>query len=475
MSSYAGDMNAPRPLADRRFVVAGLGVAGYAMADGLLQVGANVTVLEDSSSDAHEAKAAELESRGARVQLGAGSTASLPPDVEIVAPSPGIPPSAPLLRAAAERGVPVWSEIELAWQLRDPSVPWLAVTGTNGKTTTLQMLVCMLGAAGMRAAAVGNVGNSVVSAALERDAYDVIAVEASSFQLHYTESMAAHAAAILNIAPDHLDWHGSVEEYVADKARIFRGASARILPGGPMIIKGSPPDEWQSLHDHGELVTFMLGEPDVGSFGVVDGHLVDNSEGARVRLASVTDVQPQAPHNVANALAAAALARSVGVSPEAVRGGLRAFHPDAHRIAFVTTVDGVAYVNDSKATNTHAAAASLNAYASVVWVAGGQGKGADFDELVEAVRERLRGVVLLGGDRQLIAQALSRHAPNVPVIEVSDTDNKAMDHVIRAAAQLAQPGDTVLLAPACASKDMFANYAARGDAFAAAARRHEHG
>jgi UDP-N-acetylmuramoylalanine--D-glutamate ligase len=184
----------------------------------------------------------------------------------------------------------------------------------------------------------------------------------------------------------------------------------------------------------------------------------------------LSDIRPAGPHNVANALAAAALARVHGVPAEAVRDGLRAFTPGGHRIAHVATVDRVAYVDDSKATNPHAATASLQAFDRVVWVAGGLAKGARFDELVQATAGRLRGVVLLGTDRPLIAQALARHAPDVPVVEVAGTDTGAMDDVVRAAAALAAPGDTVLLAPACASMDMFRDYAERGDAFAAAVR-----
>ncbi len=187
-------------------------------------------------------------------------------------------------------------------------------------------------------------------------------------------------------------------------------------------------------------------------------------------LAEVADVKPAAPHNIANALAAAALARAYGVPAGAVRDGLRAFTPDAHRIAHVADLDGVAYVDDSKATNTHAAQASLAAYDSVVWIAGGLAKGATFDELVADAAKRLRGAVLIGRDRELIREALARHAPEVPVVDLGRTDTGAMLEAVQEARRLARPGDTVLLAPACASMDMFANYNKRGDAFAQAVR-----
>jgi UDP-N-acetylmuramoylalanine--D-glutamate ligase len=204
---------------------------------------------------------------------------------------------------------------------------------------------------------------------------------------------------------------------------------------------------------------------------LADRAFIEQRGSSAAELCTLEDLASPAPHFVANALAAAALARSIGVPAAAVREGLRSFVPDGHRIAEVAEVDEVRYVDDSKATNPHAAMSSLQAYDPVVWVAGGLAKGATFDDLVTRVRDRLRGVVLLGRDRAVIAEALSRHAPDVPVIEVGDGDTSVMDRVVEAASGLAQPGDTVLLAPGCASMDMFANYGARGDAFAESVRR----
>jgi UDP-N-acetylmuramoylalanine--D-glutamate ligase len=227
----------------------------------------------------------------------------------------------------------------------------------------------------------------------------------------------------------------------------------------------------------GPTVGFTLGEPAPGQLGLRAGTLLERTDDHEMRLAEVADVHPPAPHNLANALAAAALARSLHhagvleVPADAVRAGLRAVDPGAHRIAHVETVDGVDFVDDSKATNAHAAAASLKAFPQVVWVAGGLAKGGQFGELVAGAADRLRGAVLMGRDRAVVAEALARHAPEIPVVEVAGTDTGAMDDVVRAAAALARPGDTVLLAPACASMDMFRDYAERGDAFAAAVRR----
>ena len=461
-------------------VVAGIGVSGFAAADALLGLGARVTVVDERSGDAETDRAKVLEFLGAMVRLGPDATRELPGDAGLVVTSPGWRPGAPLLVAARQAGVPVWGEVELAWRLRDPHrpAPWLAVTGTNGKTTTVRMLVEILRASGLRAAAAGNVGDPVIEAVLHPEPYDVIALELSSYQLHWTHSMKARSAAVLNVAPDHLDWHGSLEAYASDKGRIYTGVETAC-------VYNVEDAETERLVRAAEVaagaraIGFTLGVPGVGMVGVVDGVLADRAfvagrQTSAAEMASVEDVAPAAPHNVANALAAAALARSIGVPPVAVRDGLRAFHPDPHRIAHVATVDDVSWVDDSKATNAHAAQASLLAYDDVVWVAGGLAKGAEFDGLVRAVAGRLRGVVLIGADRDVLADALARHAPEVPVVEVRGTDNEVMDHVVAAAASLARPGSTVLLAPACASMDMFANYAARGDAFAAAVRRHGH-
>ncbi|RYB96429.1 UDP-N-acetylmuramoyl-L-alanine--D-glutamate ligase [Nocardioides glacieisoli] len=464
-----------------RVVVAGFGVSGYAAADNLLFLGAQVTALDEATSEAKAEQAELLETLGATVRLEVGATAVLPDDTDLVVTSPGWKPTAPLLAQAAERDIPVWGEVELAWRLRDPetAAPWLAVTGTNGKTTTVQMLRSILLAAGLRAAAVGNVGLPIVEAVMDPEPYDVLAVELSSFQLHYTHSMSAEAAAVLNVAEDHLDWYDGADgmrDYAADKARIFE----RVQRACVYNLADAATEEMVREADVVEgarAVGFTLGTPSSGDLGIVEDLLVDRAfiedrATSAAELCTLDELASQAPHFVANALAAAALARAHGVSQQAVRDGLRAFRPDGHRIALVAEHDQITWVDDSKATNPHAAQSSLGAYDSVVWVAGGLAKGARFDDLVVAARERLRGVVLLGRDRQVIADALSRHAPDVPVIDVgADETGDPMERVVDAAAGLARSGDTVLLAPGCASMDMFSNYAHRGDEFADAVRR----
>ncbi|TQK43924.1 UDP-N-acetylmuramoylalanine--D-glutamate ligase [Streptomyces sp. SLBN-118] len=457
----------------KRVTVAGLGVSGIPAARVLHGLGAVVTVVNDGDDERSRAQAAELEAEGITVRLGDGAT--LPEGTELIVTTPGWKPDKPLFLAAAEADVPVWGDVELAWRLRGPgAAPWLAVTGTNGKTTTVRMLASILEAAGLRTAAVGNIGVSLLDAVLGDTTYDVLAVELSSYQLHWAPSLRAHSAVVLNLAPDHLDWHGSMEAYAADKGRIYEGNTVACVYNAADKATEDLVRE-ADVEEGCRAIGFTLGTPGPSQLGVVDGILVDrafvdNRHKQAQELAEVADVSPPAPHNIANALAAAALARAYGVAPAAVRDGLRSFRPDPHRIEKIADVAGVAYIDDSKATNTHAAEASLAAYDPIVWIAGGLAKGATFDELVSKSTQRLRGVVLMGADRALIREALARHAPEVPVVDLDRTDTGAMSAAVREAARLARPGDTVVLAPACASMDMFANYNKRGEAFADAVR-----
>ncbi|HVE75081.1 MAG TPA: UDP-N-acetylmuramoyl-L-alanine--D-glutamate ligase [Mycobacteriales bacterium] len=445
-------------------VVAGAGLSGAAAARALRSLGAAVTVAERDSE-----RSEALRSEGFAV----ADLATPPPGTALVVVSPGWRPDAPLLTAAEQAGVELIGEVELAWRLRPPgAAPWLAVTGTNGKTTTVRMLAAILEAGGERTVAAGNVGLPVLDAVLAPEPYDVLAVELSSFQLHWSSSLQSAAAAILNIAPDHLDWHGSLEAYAAAKARIW---------AGPVCMGNADDEIVRTLLSRSVVaaggarrVTFTLRTPRDGELGLVQDLLVDRAfpdvPGEATELAELGDLLVPGAHNVANALAAAGLARSHGVSAEAVRAGLRAFRPDPHRNALVATIDGVAWVDDSKATNPHAAAASLAAYDDVVWIAGGLLKGATVDDLVRTAAPGLAGVVLLGTDREILRQALRRHAPQIPVVEVARLDTEAMVEAVAAARLLATRGGTVLLAPAAASMDCFRDYAQRGELFAAAVR-----
>ncbi|MFN2563056.1 MAG: UDP-N-acetylmuramoyl-L-alanine--D-glutamate ligase [Jatrophihabitans sp.] len=436
-------------------LVCGARFAGQAAARALLARGAAVRLTDRD----RPAGLDELIAAGAEF---AGPLDSVPADTALVVTSPGWPPRHPLFADATARGIEVIGELEFAWRLRGPAAAdWLVVTGTNGKTTTVRMLESMLRADGLRALAVGNVGVSIIDAVVAAVPYDVLAVEASSYQLYWSSTIRPRAGVLLNLAPDHLDWHGSMEAYEQAKTAVWDGDVAVANADDPRVTALFAPGG----------VSFTLGEPRDGQLGVANGRLVSRAFGDdRVPLAEVDAVRPSGAHNVANALAAAALARARGVAPRVVDEGLRTFVPDPHRNQVVHVADGVTWVDDSKATNPHAAQASLRGYPRIVWVAGGQLKGVDVSDLVATVADRLAGVVLLGADRALVAAALARHAPDVPVITVDSTDDGAMTEVVHAAAGLARPGDTVLLAPAAASYDMFSGYAARGDAFADAAR-----
>lgn len=477
------------PLDAARVVVAGLGVSGRAVVEALAGRVRELVTVDARAADA-DVRDADDDQVVADVVAGA----------DLVVASPGWAPTTPLLAAATTAGVPVWSEVELAWRLRverrGPDgvgrgpAPWLAVTGTNGKTTTVEMLASILTAAGLRTVAVGNVGTPVLAAALDED-LDVLAVELSSFQLHFTHTMSVEGGAVLNVAPDHLDWHSSLAEYAADKGRIYAGAQVACVynaaePLTEDLVRGA------DVVEGARAVGVTLGAPGPGQLGLIEDVLVDRAFHAPAdavdrltyaaeigTLADLAHLAPSTstgtpvppPHVVVDALTAAALARAHGVRAVAVRDGLRAFRPGAHRIEQVRRLDGVVYVDDSKATNPHAAAASLATYGpgSVVWIAGGLAKGASFDDLVAHRADRLRAAVVIGVDAEPWTGALARHAPEIPVVRVDpgDTDS-VMRRAVAAARDLAQPGDTVLLAPAGASMDQFRSYAERGAAFAAA-------
>jgi UDP-N-acetylmuramoylalanine--D-glutamate ligase len=438
----------------KRVLVTGAGVTGPSVVRALLADGAHVTV-----TDADAGRLAKLADTGAELAVGLTEP---PAGTDLVVTAPGWKPTAPVLVAAAAAGIEVIGDVELAWRrcrrLAKPPA-WLVVTGTNGKTTTVGMLESILLAAGRDAVACGNIGLPVLEA-LERNP-EVLAVELSSFQLHWAPSVRPTAGALLNIAEDHLDWHGSLEAYAQAKARALTGDVAIGGVDDPYVAKlllNAPAPR---------KVGVTLDEPLADQLGVLDGRLVDRAFGDE-DLVPVADVTPGGPPGLTDALVAAAVARAYGVPAHAVADGLRAYRPAAHRAAVVAELGGVTYVNDSKATNPHAAAASIRAHDRVVWIAGGLLKGASVDDLVAEAAPRLAGVVLIGQDQDVIAAALARHAPDVPVRPVAARDDGAMTSAVDLAGAMARPGDVVLLAPAAASMDMFTDYGHRGRAFAEA-------
>ncbi|MGY6498013.1 MAG: UDP-N-acetylmuramoyl-L-alanine--D-glutamate ligase, partial [Microcella sp.] len=410
---------------------------------------------------------------------------------ELAIVSPGFRPDQPLIRAIQAAGIPLWGDIELAWRVRDkvePAAQWVLITGTNGKTTTTQLTATMLREGGLRAAPCGNIGVPVLDAVRDPAGFDVLVVELSSFQLHWLPTtgpgaLAPLASTCLNLAEDHYDWHGSAEAYRAAKAKVYENTRVACLYNRRDEATMHMVEEAEVMEGC-RAIGFGSDTPGPSDVGVVDDLLVDRAFLAERRtsaleLASLDDLRQaglQTPHGLANALAAAALARAAGVEPTAVRDGLRAFRVDAHRTETIATAGDIVWVDDSKATNAHAAASALAAYRSVVWIVGGLAKGVDLAPLVAAHVERLRAAVVIGDDRSALLEAFSRHAPGLTVLEVTarETDG-VMPEAVRLAAEVAVAGDTVLLAPAAASMDQFIDYADRGRRFADAVRRHTEG
>lgn len=462
-------------LRDRTVLVAGGRVSGLATVGPLLALGADVVVTDTDAGAVEKARA--LGARGV-VQDELLANESAFENIALVVTSPGFRSDAPVLAAAVARGVPVWGDVELSWRIDragvyGPPTQWLVVTGTNGKTTTTSMLASILAAAKVDSVACGNIGLPILDALQEKPHPSVLAVELSSFQLYWAPSVRPAGGVVLNIAEDHLDWHGGMDGYVRSKARALTGTVAIV---GLDDARAAALAETATAD---RVVGFRVGAPSVDELGTSDGYLIDRAFGDGVRLIAVEEIVPAGPAGQMDALAAAGLARSVGIRAADVEEGLHSYRVGPHRAAVVRTLDGVQFVDDSKATNPHAARSSLLAHDRVIWIAGGLLKGASVDDLVAEVAPRLAAVVTIGRDRQQIEQALARHAPNVPVLTFpsgDDTDvtrvaedaEVVMRDAVRAAARRAEPGDTVLLAPAAASLDMFVDYGHRGRSFAAA-------
>lgn len=468
--------------------VAGAGTSGFAATDLLLSVGAKVTLIDER--DLGE-RGKLFEFLGAKVITGPGVTKVLPVGTDLLIISPGWPLSAPILAQAQLTKIPVWSEIELAWRLQNPKhkIPWLGITGTNGKTTTTEMTQAILTAAGLKAAAVGNIGRPVCEALLDDVDYDVLVVELSSFQLHFTHTLSLTAAVVLNVYEDHLRWYENPVDtelkgikpfqiYTQDKAKIYQNVQRACIYNLAEPITEEMVRE-ADVVEGARAIGFGLGVPRISQLGIVqDGAeelLVDRAfirqrQDSAMELIKIDQLPSQVPHNIENALAAAALARSLSVPAKAVRDGLKNFQLAAHRVQEVAQYQGITFVDDSKATNPHAADSAMRGFTSFVWIAGGQTKGTNFDNLIIKNKEKIRGVVLLGIDRLEIKAALARLAPDIPVRIVTDETPAAMMEVVSQAFALAKEGDTILLSPGCASLDMWPSYSARGTDFVEAVK-----
>ncbi|WP_136054489.1 UDP-N-acetylmuramoyl-L-alanine--D-glutamate ligase [Microbacterium sp. K24] len=474
-----------------RVAVLGLSMTGFSVADTLAELGSDVLVLSESAEEEYERLLPVI---GARLELGPlaevpASLVDFRPDVVIA--SPGFSPSHPLIRWAQESDVAIWGDVELAWRVRDKVLradgtpaDWVLITGTNGKTTTTQLTASLLVEGGLRAAPCGNIGVPVLDAVRDPAGFDVLVVELSSHQLWYLGQsrpegeLYPYASVCLNLADDHLVWHGSAAAYRDAKAVVYRNtrvacvynkadAATRLMVEEAEVVEGA------------RAIGFDLGIPGPSDIGVVEGLIVDRAfldDRARsaLELTTIADLDKAglaAPHIVQNILAASALARSLGTEPAAIHEALQRFQLDAHRIQVIARHAGVVWVDDSKATNPHAAASSLRAYPGAVWIVGGDLKGVDIAELVADVGSTARAAVVIGVERGDVVAAFRRHAPVVPVFEVDAGETgQVMNRVVEIAAGVVGDEGTVLLAPAAASFDQFSSYADRGHRFAEAVR-----
>jgi UDP-N-acetylmuramoylalanine--D-glutamate ligase len=433
-----------------RAVVVGLGVAGEAAARQLARRGWAVVVVEDRPGPATRVRAGSLAPLGVEVVDAPDRTLLdvLVDAADLLVPSPPVPPGHPATVRALDRGTPVWTEFELA--ARWSSVPLVAVTGTNGKTTVTTLVTDVLAASGRRTVAAGNNELPLVDA-LDIEHLDVIVVEASSFRLEFTETFAPRVGTWLNLAPDHLDWHGDVDAYTAAKARLWANAG----PGDVAVANAEDPVVLAAARASaaGTVTTFGLDE---GDWRVVDERLV----GPGGPFLATRELARDLPHDRANALAAGATATAAGADPDAVAEVLRSFRGLPHRITPVGEHGGVRWLDDSKATDPHAAVTAVRGFDSVVLVAGGRNKGLDLSVLAGEA-DRLRAVVAIGEAAPEVVAAFE--GSPVPV-----TVATSMDAAVATARAAARPGDVVLLSPGCASYDWYGGYGERGDDFARA-------
>jgi UDP-N-acetylmuramoylalanine--D-glutamate ligase len=438
--------------------VVGLGLSGLATVRALKALGADFQV-SDSRTDPPGLAALRAEFPEVACHLGAFDPALFMTAARLLV-SPGLSVQTPAIAEAAAQGASVWGDIELLARLT--RVPVAAITGTNGKSTVTTLLGLMAERAGLRAAAGGNLGPPALELWLrdERQAAtapDLYVLELSSFQLETTYSLNAKVATVLNISPDHLDRYNGLADYIAAKQRIFRG-------DGIMVVNADDPAVMAMVEPGRQTLRFTLETPGQGDFGLLrEGNDAWLAHGAE-RLIAASELQISGNHNLANALAALAMGHALGLRLDGMLAALREFSGLAHRTALVIEHAGVRWFDDSKGTNVGATVAAVRGLpGQIILIAGGDGKGQDFSPLRAALAAKARAVILIGRDAPLIADALGDSVPLHPAVD--------MEEAVTIAARLANPGDSVLLSPACASFDMFDDYRQRGAVFAAAARR----
>ena len=446
-------------------LVTGAGISGVGIARLLADL--NVDVLIADANETARDRAIEV-----------ADVAGIHPDQALaelsrfscVVTSPGWRPDTPLLRAAQAAGLEVLGDVELCYRLDRASVfgpprTWMVVTGTNGKTTTTSMLASIMQHAGYQAEAVGNIGVSVAEAISAPQRIDVLVAELSSFQLHWSSQLVPDVGVLLNLAEDHIDWHGSMAAYAAAKAKVL---------AAPLAIAGFD-DALVQQYVTTPVMGFTMHPPQVGQVGVTNGTIVDNLHGTPRNIVPVAGLEPPGPAGIYDALAAtaAAVALVSDLQPSVIAQALQSFKVAGHRGQQVAEARGIVAIANSKATNPHAADSALAGHDSVIWVAGGQLKGAEVDDLIARHAHRLKAVALMGVDRNIIRESVEKHAPGVPIFVTDDTDpQSAMDAVCAWAVTQASSGDAIVLAPAAASLDMYTGMGQRGVLFAESVSAH---
>ena len=446
-------------------LVTGAGISGVGIARLLADL--NVDVLIADANETARDRAMEV-----------ADVAGIHPDQALaelsrfscVVTSPGWRPDTPLLRAAQAVGLEVLGDVELCYRLDRASVfgpprTWMVVTGTNGKTTTTSMLASIMQHAGYQAEAVGNIGVSVAEAVSAPQRIDVLVAELSSFQLHWSNQLVPDVGVLLNLAEDHIDWHGSMAAYAAAKAKVL---------AAPLAIAGLD-DALVQQYVTTPVMGFTMHPPQVGQVGVSNGTIVDNLHGTPRSIVPVAGLEPPGPAGIYDALAAtaAAVALVPDLQPLVIAQALQSFKVAGHRGQQVAEARGIVAIDNSKATNPHAADSALAGHDSVIWVAGGQLKGAEVDDLIARHAHRLKAVALMGVDRNIIRESVEKHAPGVPIFVTDDTDpQSAMDAVCAWAVTQASSGDAIVLAPAAASLDMYTGMGQRGVLFAESVSAH---
>jgi len=446
-------------------LVTGAGISGVGIARLLADL--NVDVLIADTNETARDRAMEV-----------ADVAGIHPDQALaelsrfscVVTSPGWRPDTPLLRAAQAAGLEVLGDVELCYRLDRASVfgpprTWMVVTGTNGKTTTTSMLASIMQHAGYQAEAVGNIGVSVAEAISAPQRIDVLVAELSSFQLHWSSQLVPDVGVLLNLAEDHIDWHGSMAAYAAAKAKVL---------AAPLAIAGLD-DALVQQYVTTPVMGFTMHPPQVGQVGVTNGTIVDNLHGTTRNIVPVAGLEPPGPAGIYDALAAtaAAVALVPDLQPSVIAQALQSFKVAGHRGQQVAEARGIVAIDNSKATNPHAADSALAGHDSVIWVAGGQLKGAEVDALIARHAHRLKAVALMGVDRNIIRESVEKHAPGVPIFVTDDTDpQSAMDAVCAWAVTQASSGDAIVLAPAAASLDMYTGMGQRGVLFAESVSAH---